>query len=426
MNDIKITTAAGELITINPGKNNDITENSTIKELKEAYAKEKARKIEGKLDDKKIEKAALEYASNLKLVLDTRILHEDITLKELLKDDVLGGKLTLSAIKINAQYVACFREIDNLDPTLSPRENLVKLERILRRTIDMDMEDDTPILANSDKAIILDAVKQNVDALFYASKVLKADSEFMLAAVQQNGESLRWASEVLKADKKIVLKAVQQNGSALRWASPELKADSEFMLAAVKQDGLALQDASKELFGKQSYFFFFKISGKNIVLAAVRQNGLALEYAAPELTKDREIVLAAVRQNGSALRWASLELKKDREIVLLAVQQNGEALRSASSELRKDRKIVLAAVKQNGEVLQDPSQALNDKTKETKSGVLSALTKPITKKISSITDRLKKGSSSSSSSSSTNKDDVNTPLLRGPKEGENLTPRNKR
>jgi hypothetical protein len=78
-------------------------------------------------------------------------------------------------------------------------------------------------------------------------------------------------------------------------------------------------------------------------------------------------------------------------------------------------------------VLQDPSQALNDKTKETKSGVLSALTKPITKKISSITDRLKKGSSSSSSSSSsTNKDDVNTPLLRGPKEGENLTPRNKR
>ena len=284
MNDIKITTAAGELITINPGKNNDITENSTIKELKEAYAKEKARKIEGKLDDKKIEKAALEYASNLKLVLDTRILHEDITLKELLKDDVLGGKLTLSTIKINAQYVACFREIDNLDPTLSPRENLVKLERILRRTIDMDMEDDTPILANSDKAIILDAVKQNVDALFYASKVLKADSEFMLAAVQQNVDNLRWAS-------------------------PELKADSEFMLAAVKQDGLALQDASKELFGKQSYFFFFKISGKNIVLAAVRQNGLALEYAAPELTKDREIVLAAVRQNGAVLAYAPEELK---------------------------------------------------------------------------------------------------------------------
>jgi hypothetical protein len=41
MNDIKITitTKAGELITINVGENNDITENSTLKELREYYAK---------------------------------------------------------------------------------------------------------------------------------------------------------------------------------------------------------------------------------------------------------------------------------------------------------------------------------------------------------------------------------------------------
>ena len=71
------------------------------------------------LDDKKIEEAALEYVSNLKLVLDARILDEDIILKELLKDDVLEGEVTLSAIKINAHFVAFFREIDSLHLTLS-------------------------------------------------------------------------------------------------------------------------------------------------------------------------------------------------------------------------------------------------------------------------------------------------------------------
>ena len=51
----------------------------------------------------------------------------------------------------------------------------------------------------------------------------------------------------LKNDKKIVLEAVKQNGDALQYASEELKNDKEVVLEAVKRNRLALQYASKEL-----------------------------------------------------------------------------------------------------------------------------------------------------------------------------------
>jgi len=40
------------------------------------------------------------------------------------------------------------------------------------------------------------AVKQNVDALQFASDEMKADKEFVLAAVNENGMALRFASNI--------------------------------------------------------------------------------------------------------------------------------------------------------------------------------------------------------------------------------------
>jgi len=59
---------------------------------------------------------------------------------------------------------------------------------------------------------VLAGVKQNGEALQYASEELRADREFMLAAVQQRGWALKYASQALRADREVVLAAVQQRG----------------------------------------------------------------------------------------------------------------------------------------------------------------------------------------------------------------------
>ena len=56
-----------------------------------------------------------------------------------------------------------------------------------------------------------------------ASAELQADREVVLAAVRQNGNALWFASEALQADRYVVLEAVREEGLALEYASDELK-----------------------------------------------------------------------------------------------------------------------------------------------------------------------------------------------------------
>eukprot|EP00613_Pedinella_sp_CCMP2098_P061722 CAMPEP_0171983108 /NCGR_PEP_ID=MMETSP0993-20121228/273117_1 /TAXON_ID=483369 /ORGANISM="non described non described, Strain CCMP2098" /LENGTH=1144 /DNA_ID=CAMNT_0012635835 /DNA_START=31 /DNA_END=3461 /DNA_ORIENTATION=- len=118
-----------------------------------------------------------------------------------------------------------------------------------------------------DKTLVLEAVKQNGNALQYAASDLKADKEIVLAAVQQNGNALQYAANDLKADKEIVLAAVQQNRNALKFA-----ADKEIVLAAVQQDGKLLEHAAEN----------FK-NDKMVVLVAAHQHGGALKFVSKEL-----------------------------------------------------------------------------------------------------------------------------------------------
>jgi len=203
----------------------------------------------------------------------------------------------------------------------------------------------------NDKELVLLAVKQNGDALKYASQELKSDKELVLLAVKQNGHALKYASQELRDDKEVLLGAVKQDWWALQHATPELKKDKELVLLAVKQDWWALCYASQELKGD-----------KGVVIEAVKQNWQALCYASKELRDDKEVVIEAVKRYGGALQHASFRLKDDKELVLLAMKQDSSALQHASFQLRNDKEIVLEAVKQNGHALQHASRELkNDK-----------------------------------------------------------------
>ena len=51
----------------------------------------------------------------------------------------------------------------------------------------------------------------------------------MIEAVRRNGGALWFAAEELKRDREVVIEAVRQNGDALQFASEELKRDRDVL-----------------------------------------------------------------------------------------------------------------------------------------------------------------------------------------------------
>jgi hypothetical protein len=143
---IKITNSSVRTIEID--KDNTITKNSTFKELKEAYAiryRIEVANIEGVLD-----------AHNFKFeLLGKEIPDDNSTLKELFKDEV-----TISAIIRTPSIAKYLRDINELDPYLPQGVELDEIAAILTKEIARDTAEGTPISANSDKDIVLVAVKK--------------------------------------------------------------------------------------------------------------------------------------------------------------------------------------------------------------------------------------------------------------------------
>jgi DNA-directed RNA polymerase subunit L len=200
-------------------------ENSTFKDLKEEYAKKYAEEIEKVKDANKIKKAIFEAEFKLQLMLGTEIPDDDTTLKKLLKDAVLKDEVIITAINRIRPKPITDRLIDikEIDSTLSPLDKLAKIAEILSKVI--DTEAGTPILANSNKDIVLAAVKKKGLALQRASEDLRKNRYVVLAAVKQDGRALHFAKEDLRKDRDIVLAAVKQDGRALQFAQEDLRKD---------------------------------------------------------------------------------------------------------------------------------------------------------------------------------------------------------
>ena len=72
------------------------------------------------------------------------------------------------------------------------------------------------------------------------------DKNFVLNKIKENGEALEYASDDLKNDKEVVLVAVQENGLALLFASYELKKDREILSWAKLSRGESLWRKCRE------------------------------------------------------------------------------------------------------------------------------------------------------------------------------------
>ena len=64
----------------------------------------------------------------------------------------------------------------------------------------------------------MEAVKNDGDALLYASEVLQGDREIVMEAVKKDGNAMQFAAEELQADREIVIEAVKQNENAIYYS----------------------------------------------------------------------------------------------------------------------------------------------------------------------------------------------------------------
>lgn len=207
----------------------------------------------------------------------------------------------------------------------------------------------------ADREIVLAAFTTAPSILLIASDALKQDPE-IVTAVKKNLKSLPYAPQ-LSGNRDFMLEVVKQNWQALKYASPVLKEDCEIVEAAIDQDPSlswrALYDASNKI-----------RNNRDVVLKALKQDWRALEYASLELRKDHRIVMEAVRKkrrgtpysilasDWHALQFASKDLRDDRDFMLeIIVDVNWAALQYASDTLKKDPRFVLSALKQNSQAL---------------------------------------------------------------------------
>lgn len=196
------------------------------------------------------------------------------------------------------------------------------------------------LVINSEKDIVLQAVKINGDLLGSACADLRDDKDVVLAAVTQNGLSLRYASSKLRCG-HIPYVAVVNNGLAIQYASSRLRNYELLQLFAFSQNPYAIQCIGESL-----------CSNFNSALIAIKKDGKLLNYVSSSLRANKKLVKMAVTQEGEALKFASKELQSNKAIVMIAVKQNGLALRYASNALQNDSDIVIAAVSQNGLALE--------------------------------------------------------------------------
>lgn len=217
-------------------------------------------------------------------------------------------------------------------------------------------------LRNS-KEIVRRACKTNIQAMKYASDEIKDNENFIIEFKKQS-DILEYASARIKDNYDIILTFIQSTHGqyVLKYASARLQNNRQLGLLEFNTTRNRLNCYPTAL--RNDKEFILRIipmckrevltyistrlrNDKDIVLEAVKINSFELKDTSPDLKDDIDVVLTAVRHHGYALQYASNRLKDNKDVVLEAVKNDGLALSHVSDRLREDKDIVLAAIKKN-------------------------------------------------------------------------------
>ncbi|EFC38981.1 hypothetical protein NAEGRDRAFT_59370 [Naegleria gruberi] len=320
---------------------------------------------------------AIMYAST-KLLNDQQIIYQVALMSEP-QDAIKNLSLTSEELKNNREFMLKIMELKGQALCCIPhfnndKEMVLKAVKNYGNALYYSCEN-----LRNDKDVIIEAMNTDGGSFSYASEELKKDRHIVTEAIKRDGNNLGYACKALRNDLEIVSLAIRKNGNSLKFCGTSFKGNKIIAMEAVKNNPIALQHCTEEL-----------RDDRDIVLAAVQLDGIVLEYASDRLRNDKEVVMKAVQNNGSSFRFASEELKQDgdilifkkpftyilpfvfssqplsiidnRELALQKVQQNGLNLEYVSEELKNDRQVVLAAISKNGNALKFASEELrNDK-----------------------------------------------------------------
>ena len=220
---------------------------------------------------------------------------------------------------------------------------------------------------NDNHEIVMAAVRQNGNAIAYASDNLKRTREIILAAlktddvfkllppdIRANREYLLRAvathspqfyqnlqPAALRNDDEVVMAYISgiENATSskkkFRDVPPQFRSNPRFVLAAANRLSDSLSDVTDPTL----------LVNRNFAINCIQANWGTLRYF-PAFQDDTEVVSQAIAIDGIALRDASPRLKQDREFVIRAIRQNSQALYYADNVLKNDEAIVRLAMEE--------------------------------------------------------------------------------
>lgn len=185
----------------------------------------------------------------------------------------------------------------------------------------------------SDPEVVLMAVKQDADALKYATEDLRSDTKFVTKAVAVDVKALCHVNKRLLSYKPFVKTALKLNWRSLQFVAKNLKTDTAFVMMAVVQDVAALQHADEKLTNDLEF-----------MVERVLEDWQAVQYASNSLLRNHAFVRAATAKNVKALEYIDASLLADRAFMLTLIQQRWSAYQYADQKLKDDPKITAFAV----------------------------------------------------------------------------------
>lgn len=226
-----------------------------------------------------------------------------------------------------------------------------------------------------DREIVIAAIRNNPEALRFASYRLRSDRDIFLMAIRMDGNAIQYGSEDLRNDAS-VLKQANCWELFIGHAGTGLRDDIEMMRHSSMNDYQCVRNASRRLRNDYEFVASSLASDESIryISDELRNNtGImreylinntnALEYASDEMRDDKDIVLEFIKMMPSCLQYASDRLKDDIEVIVEAVTRLPSLLVHASERLRDDYDIVRISVAKDGENIVHASGRLRRDTR---------------------------------------------------------------
>ena len=196
-----------------------------------------------------------------------------------------------------------------------------------------------------DKDMVLAAVTQNVNALEYASSLLKGDADVVRQSVIADTnekfypDQLQFADDELMSNKAFVMELVAHSGMALKYASEALKDDEEVVEVAVRQCGFALFNAIRRL-----------RNDKRLVLLSVKEDSSSFQHH-HQFKNDIQVVTAAMNKNECILQWAHRDLYDNDEFMLKMMRICAFSIHFIGDALKNNQQFLNRCVEVNPGVM---------------------------------------------------------------------------